>query len=229
MFWFAALTSLARRGSWDTIKTLTEANSILSSKTKLHSPIGWRPLINLIFDFGDPEPIEGDPLRAHPALLAFAVQCAGQMQNRVEAYHLCVNKELWDAALQCCVDAKDEDLLMDLRLAVSQSQSSHKTKLLQKIDEVYGDNRVKWRSELQKQGTPKTLLGSASDAMGLMRSATSSVGKKMLSPLRGFPGFGSVKKEKGSSGSNGAAKQQSMKDLPSSKQLFGSRGLVEDE
>ena len=166
--------------------------------------------------------------KARAALLAFAVQCAGQMQNRVEAYHLCVNKELWDAALQCCVDAKDEDLLMDLRLAVSQSQSSHKAKLLQKIDEVYGDNRVKWRSELQKHGTPKTLLGSAF-AMGLMRSATSSVGKKMLSPLRGFPGFGSVKKEKGSSGSNGAVKQQSMKDLPSSKQLFGSRGLVEDE
>ena len=45
--------SLARKGGWDFIKSATEGSNSLTSGKKFNSPIGWRPLINLIYDFGE--------------------------------------------------------------------------------------------------------------------------------------------------------------------------------
>ena len=51
-----------------------------------------RPLINLVYEFGDVE--------RNPSLRTLAIHLAQQMENRLEAYDLCVNKELWEGALQ---------------------------------------------------------------------------------------------------------------------------------
>jgi len=163
MFWFAAYTSLARRGAWEAIKGFTEASTLLTSNKKYTCAIGWRPLINLLFEFGD--------LERNPALRSLAIHFAQQMENRLEAYDLCVNKELWEAALQCCVDAKDEDRLMELRISVSKSIHQDKNKYLQQIDDVYSDTRIKWHSELETMGPPKTVFGSTKLATGVTKTS----------------------------------------------------------
>ena len=111
------------------------------------------PLINLIYEFGDVE--------RNPTLRTLAIHFAQQMEDRLEAYHLCVNKELWEGALQACVDAQDEDRLMELRVAVAKSANPDRAKHLKQIDDVYADSRIRWKSELESQGRPKTVLGTS--------------------------------------------------------------------
>ena len=63
---------------------------------------------------------------------------------------------------QACVDARDEDRLMELRVAVAKSSHVDRAKHLKQIDDVYADSRIRWKSELETQGKPKTVLGAYS-------------------------------------------------------------------
>ena len=92
LYWYAAFYSLARRGSWDVLQRATESTSMVSSGKKYTSAIGWRPLINLVYEFGDVE--------RSPQLRTLVIHFAQQMENRLEAYKLCLYKELWEGALQ---------------------------------------------------------------------------------------------------------------------------------
>jgi hypothetical protein len=58
-------------------------------------------LLQLLYQYGDPE--------RELELRKLALVFAGQMEDRVEAYQVCVNRKLWEGAIQACVDLKDED------------------------------------------------------------------------------------------------------------------------
>lgn len=58
-------------------------------------------LLQLLYQYGDPE--------RELELRKLALVFASQMEDRVEAYQVCVNRKLWEGAIQACVDLKDED------------------------------------------------------------------------------------------------------------------------
>lgn len=57
--------------------------------------------LQLVYQYGDPE--------RELDLRKLALVFASQMEDRVEAYQVCVNRKLWEGAIQACVDLKDED------------------------------------------------------------------------------------------------------------------------
>jgi len=166
MFWFAAFTSLARAGIWDVVRKATESKSMFSGKTSEKSPIGWRPLFNLAYEYGDPSK-DAD-------IRKLAIYFAAHMEDRDEAYTLCVQKGLWEGAIQACVDMRDEDKLIELRVAITESGGEVRS-FIQMIDEVYADKRIKWKTDLT--GVTPTLMGSKRLASvgGIFKSAFSKV------------------------------------------------------
>ena len=50
---------------------------------------------------------------------------------------------------------------LELRVAVAKSANPDRAKHLKQIDDVYADSRIRWKSELESQGRPKTVLGNS--------------------------------------------------------------------
>mmetsp|Transcript_56331 Transcript_56331/g.131934 ORF Transcript_56331/g.131934 Transcript_56331/m.131934 type:complete len:537 (-) Transcript_56331:250-1860(-) len=155
LFWFAAFDSLAKVGMWDVVRRATESKSMFTTKTADKSPIGWRPLFNLVFEYGN---ALGDP-----ELRRLATHFANHMDDRLEAHNLCVQKTLWEGAIQACVDMRDEDRLIDLRVHIASEEQGDTRPYIQMIDEVYKDTRIKWRTDASTTSNKvfgsKTLAG----------------------------------------------------------------------
>jgi hypothetical protein len=147
MYWHCAFTALARTGSWDLMRRATESTTTFSSKVVNKSPIGFRPLICLIYTYGDPRDLK-DP---RDELRKLAVHFAGQMEDQEDALKLCVQKRMWEGAISACVELRDEDKLVELRVTIA-AQPGDNERFLEMIDEVYKDKRISWKSEVGLQG-----------------------------------------------------------------------------
>mmetsp|Transcript_19324 Transcript_19324/g.47419 ORF Transcript_19324/g.47419 Transcript_19324/m.47419 type:complete len:765 (+) Transcript_19324:56-2350(+) len=141
LYWFAAYSALAKAGCWEIIKTAVQSKAMFSKETQYKSQIGWRPMVNLIYKWARPDRDQD--------LRKLAVLFAGQMEDRVDAYNLCMQIRLWEAAIQACIDLKDEDRLVELRVRIAQEPNQEDVAhYIQMIDEVYRDTRIKWKTAL---------------------------------------------------------------------------------
>mmetsp|Transcript_42605 Transcript_42605/g.87074 ORF Transcript_42605/g.87074 Transcript_42605/m.87074 type:complete len:893 (+) Transcript_42605:174-2852(+) len=212
LFWFAAFSSLARVGLWDVIRRATESKSMFTTKTSDKSPIGWRPLLNLVFEYSD--------CLASPDLRRLATHFANHMEDRMEAYSLCFQKTLWEGAIQACVDLRDEDRLIDLRVRITE-ESGDVRPFIQMIDDVYKDTRIKWKTDLSHPAP--TVLGSKTLAgiTSMFKKNPQHEGKGGLSTL-----FSKKKKEETTSPST-----RPYEDAHKKQVVFGGGpgGLVDDD